>query len=484
MDESDSLPMPSTRESLAELAGLLAEIQRRSSRRKIRTYYPDEGPLRRELYPRHLEFFAAGAKYRERLLLAANRVGKTEGVGGYEVALHLTGQYPHWWTGKRFNRGTRWWVAGDTSLTVRDIIQHKLIGPPGQHGTGLIPGDAIINTTAKAGVSGAIDTVTVAHVSGMDSHLTFKSYAEGRESFQGTELDGAWLDEEPPVSVYSEILTRTMTTNGMVLCTFTPLEGLSETVLMFLPNGRVPDEQGRRYILTMTWDDAAHLSAEQKKELWESIPPYQRDARSKGIPALGSGAIYPVSEDDITVDDFPIPEHWPRVYGMDVGWNRTAVVWLAWDRDSDIVHVHSEHYMGQAEPVIHAQAVKARGTWIPGVIDPAARGRTQTDGTRLLEIYRDLGLEVQPAQNAVEAGIYTVWQRLSSGRLKVFRSCRNLLGELRLYRRDEKGKVVKENDHAADALRYGIVSGLALACTEPSEESDYDTGREGGWMGR
>ena len=462
----------------------MAEIQRRSSRRKIQTYYPAEGPLRRGLYPKHLEFFAAGKKYRERCALAANRVGKTEGLGGYEVALHLTGWYPEWWPGKRFTKANRWWVAGDTSQTVRDILQFKMLGPPGQMGTGLIPGDCIINTTAKAGVGGAIDTVTIAHASGQDSHLSFKSYAEGRESFQGTELDGVWLDEEPPASIYAECLTRTMTTKGMVLCTFTPLEGLSETVLMFLPNGRVPEEQGRRYILSLTWDDAAHLSQEQKDELWNSIPPYQRDARSKGIPALGSGAIYPVPESDITVDDFPIPDHWPRVYGMDVGWNRTAAIWGAWDRDTDTVYAYSEHYMGQDVPVVHAHAIKGRGEWIPGVIDPAARGRSQTDGTRLLDIYRDLGLNIMPAQNAVEAGLYTVWQRLSAGKLKVFKSCRNLLAEMRLYRRDDKGKVVKENDHLCDCIRYLCASGLAQASTVPVEETEYESAHEGGWMGR
>lgn len=466
------------------MALLLQEIQRRSSRRKLWTYYPDEGPLRRELYPKHLAFFEAGATYRERLLLAANRVGKTEGVGGYEVALHLTGEYPAWWKGRRFKRGTRWWAVGDTSQTVRDIIQYKLLGPPGQMGTGLIPGAAILNTSAKAGVAGAIDTVTVHHVSGVDSHLTFKSYAEGRESFQGTELDGVWMDEEPDLSVWSECATRLMTTNGLMICTFTPLNGLSETVLQFLPNGQLPTEQGRCYVLNMDWDDAPHLTAEQKQELWDTIPPYQREARSKGIPALGSGAIYPVAESDITVEDFEIPEHFARVYGLDVGWNRTAGVWLAWDRDKDVVYAYSEHYQGNAEPVVHAHGIKGRGEWIPGVIDPAANGRTQTDGTRLMDVYRDLGLDLQKAENSVEAGIYAVWQRLSAGKLKIFKSCRNLLGEMRLYRRDEKGKVVKENDHACDALRYAIVSGLGRACTKPVDEEIYESAAEGGWMGR
>ena len=116
-----------------------------------------------------------------------------------------------------------------------------------------------------------------------------------------------------------------------------------------------------RFVLTMGWSDVPHLSEDQRREMLAALPPHQRDARSKGIPQLGSGAIYPVPESEITVSDFEIPVHWPRAYGMDVGWNRTAAAFGALDRDSDILYIYSEHYRGQAEPSIHAQAIKARG---------------------------------------------------------------------------------------------------------------------------
>lgn len=232
-----------------------------------------------------------------------------------------------------------------------------------------------------------------------------------------------------------------------------------------------------------TWDDAPHLTADQKNELYESIPPYQRDARSKGIPQLGSGAIYPVPESEIICDPIEIPDYWPRVYGMDVGWNRTAGVWGAIDQESSTVYLYSEHYRGQAEPSVHADAVKSRGDWIPGVIDPAARGRGQRDGEQLLQDYTDLGLDLVPAKNAVESGLYAVWQRLSGQKLKVFKTCQNWLDEYRIYRRDEKGKVVKTNDHLMDATRYLIVSGLDCATVkpEPIKGTRPYTGA-GGWM--
>lgn len=479
-----------TRQEKLELIQLLEEKEKRKREKRLYSYYPATGPLKRDLYPKHMSFFEAGAKFRERLFMAANRVGKTEGAGGYEMVLHLTGQYPDWWKGRRFSKPISAWAAGDTGKTVREIIQLKLLGPLHDMGTGLIPKDLIVKTTPKSGIADAVDTIHVKHASGGVSILTLKSFDQKRHSFQGSEQDVIWLDEEPPLDIYTESLLRTMTNNGMMILTFTPLSGMSETVMAFLPGGQIQEKnEGSKFVVMATWDDVPHLSEDVKKELWNSIPPFQRDARSKGIPQLGAGAIYPVPESDITVADFEIPAHWPRAYALDVGWNRTAALWGALDRDNDILYLISEHYRGQAEPVIHAQSIKSRGDWIPGVIDPAARGRGQIDGRQLLQSYIDLGLDLEIANNAVEAGLLEVWQRMSSGRLKVFKSCQNWLFEYRLYRRDEKGHIVKVNDHLMDTMRYLVMSGIERAKLNPgpkvnNEQEEYygSSGRGQGWM--
>jgi len=223
------------------------------------------------------------------------------------------------------------------------------------------------------------------------------------------------------------------------------------------------DQKPTRALVQATWDDAPHLTQEAKEKLWASIPPHQRDARSKGIPQLGAGQIYPVPETDIIVEPFALPPYFPRAYALDVGWKRTAALWGALSPEDDVLYLYAEHYRGQAEPAVHAAAIRARGDWIPGVIDPASRGRSQHDGEQLLRTYQSLGLNLTLADNAVEAGIYEVWMRLSTGRLRVFSNLRNLLAEFRIYRRDEKGKIVKENDHLMDDLRYLVMSGISIA---------------------
>ena len=228
-----------------------------------------------------------------------------------------------------------------------------------------------------------------------------------------------------------------------------------------------PTKGASRAIVMAGWDDAPHLLEDDKRELLESCEPHLRDSRSRGIPHLGSGAIFPVPVEEIEVDPFEIKPWFHRGYGMDVGWNATAMVWFAWDKDTDTVYLYDCYKREKAEPEIHAAAAKRRDVgntkWV-GAIDPASRGRSQIDGQQLLKLYRKEGLKIVPADNAVEAGLYSVWSRLSTGRLKIFKGVMSpWVAEYRMYRRDEQGKVIKSHDHLMDATRYAIQTGLQHA---------------------
>lgn len=227
----------------------LRAIAEARKRRRIDQFFPATGRFRRELYAKHMGFFAVGAKHsplatcppdcdgsphRERALLAGNRTGKTISAA-FEVTCHLTGEYPDWWPGAKFGKPILCWVANDSNKITRDVNQLELLGPPGQIGTGMIPADLIIGTTPKPGIPDAIESARIRNVrTGGISYLTFKSYEQGWEAFTGSAVDVVWLDEEPPVKVYTECCIRTMTTGGMVILTLTPLQGTTEVIKGYL----------------------------------------------------------------------------------------------------------------------------------------------------------------------------------------------------------------------------------------------------------
>jgi phage terminase large subunit-like protein len=482
--------------------GVIEQAIRIQQRNKIRNYYQDAGPLRRELYAKHVEFFAAGATHNERLACAANRTGKSEGLGAYEVTLHLTGLYPEWWPGRRFARPISAWCAGKTAETTRDIPQFKLLGRTTREkdsgnsslgvGTGMIPADCIVGKPSpKGGIPDAIDTVEVRHVSGGVSTLGFKSYGKDRDSFEGTEKDVIWLDEEPPADVNRECSIRLMATkpgerSGLKLITFTPLEGYTEVVNDFLESDD-PD----KWFIQIGWKDVPHLSPEVIAEMSRKFMPYELKARSEGVPSAGEGVIYPIDIEDLLYSDMPIPEHWPRCASIDFG--KTAIVWGALNRDTDTLYIYKEYYSEEYNTLLHANALKGNAhtdtSWIPVVGDPAGLGSNQVDGRNLINIYRtEHDVKIQPAINAVEAGIHAVWDRMTSGRFKVARSCQRWQKEFLRYRRSrvettlgEAYKIVKKHDHLMDASRYLVVSGIPAAKVKPKPKSADPVAEKWSW---
>lgn len=239
-----------------------------------------------------------------------------------------------------------------------------------------------------------------------------------------------------------------------------------------------------RLIIGATWEDSVpHLSEKAKSELKASYPKYQQDARTRGIPQLGSGAIYPFSESQIRIPDLEvIPRHWVRGFGLDTALGgTTAAVWAALDREAQVVYIYSVYKRAQAETAVHAEAMLARGKWIPGVGDAA--GVADADRNTFLQKYRKHGFNITLPDKSVEVGIQDVYDRLSAGKLRVFASCLAWFEEFRLYRRDDKGRVVKQNDHLMDATRYLIHSGLSRMIVPPTQQEPIVTlANQGGYI--
>jgi phage terminase large subunit-like protein len=409
-------------------------------------------------------------KAQQRLLMAGNRIGKSF-CGAMEMAFHLTGQYPDWWNGRRFNRPIRAWAGGASNETTRDICQKELVGQPDDpsaKGTGSIPLKYIGETVRKAGVPNAMNSLVIKHVTGGWSRLAFKAYEMGKEKWMGESLDVIWLDEEPPSSIYTQSLTRTADKGGIVYMTFTPENGMTETVAQF-----VNDLRDGQALIQAGWDDAPHMTDTVRDQILAALPPHERKMREQGIPQLGSGLVFPLPESQMVCDPIEIPTYWPRICGIDFGWDHpTAAAWVAWDRDSDIIYIYDTYAMSQEAVPIHASAIKSKGNWIPVIWPMDGRQADKGSGKSLTEQYRSEGVNMtrehfsNPPQqgqkegsggNSVEAGVQEIYTRLMTNRLKIFNNQSKLLEELRMYHRKD-GKIVTKNDDVISAMRYAVMS--------------------------
>lgn len=443
-----------------ELLDLLETRDRLKRENKLPSYAP---------YAKQRAFHDAGSlpEVRERLLMAGNQLGKTYSAA-YETAMHLTGIYPDDWGGTMFDEPTTGWAASITSQGTRDTVQRLLLGPPGEWGTGAIPKANIVEIKRSThGVADSVETILVRHASGGLSRVGFKTYDQGRERWQGETLDFVWFDEEPESAIYFEGLTRTNATNGIVYMTFTPLLGMSDVVKRFLI-----DKAPGTHVTSMTIHDAEHYTEEQRAAIIASYPSHEREARSMGIPTLGSGRVFPVAEEVIRELPVTIPAFWPRIAGIDFGWDHpTAVAWIAWDKDTDTVHIYDAYRVKEATPLVHSATINAKGKWIPVAWPHDGLQHDKGSGEQLASQYRKYGVNMlknkathPPAKgqlegeggNSVEAGLTDMLDRMQTGRLKVAKHLHDWWEEFRLYHRKD-GKLVKENDDLMSATRYALM---------------------------
>jgi phage terminase large subunit-like protein len=434
-----------------------------------------------------------GLLHPQRMLCAANQIGKTRGTSLPELIYHLTGIYPSWWKGYKFKKAINAWALGVTGEQIRDVLQTALFGKLNTgdrnfDGTGLLPLPLIKSITRDTGTSNLAKDVIIQSVYG-ESKLSFKAYSQGQAKLMGSVVDFVLVDEYPEdPEIYPQLVTRTINggnggTGGRVAMYFTPEFGYTNLIRQFREDKR----QGQ-YFQNATWDDAPHLTEERKKQILDAYPPYQRDMRSKGIPVMGKGMVYPVSQELIEYDASTIqfPDHWPRIAGLDFGMDHPeAVVWMCHDIDSDTVYVYdcfrgSIDTMGNSlgpTPMVMAPIINSRGQWIP-VAWPhdGYKHDKMGSGLKLAEQYSDLGVNMlhtnsayeavdktkYKSVNSVEAGIFEILDRMQAGQFKVASHLKDWFEEQRMYHRtyDEKTHktgISKIHDDLMDATRYGIM---------------------------
>lgn len=458
---------------MKELQEILQTIERRRQIFRLEYYKPYE--YQKKFH--NAKGFQTDLPAEQKVLMAANQVGKTW-CAASEVAYHATGNYPDWWEGRVYTKPITILVGGKTNETVRDICQKELFGEPGdpnKKGTGTVPLVALGKSTSKPGVPNALDTQMVKHKNGGWSKVMFRAYEQGKEKHMGIRIDVGWPDEEPPQEIWSQYLRATIATNGLLLMTFTPEEGITEVVNAFMH-----DIKKGQALINATWNDAPHLTnpdgtlTERAEQKMSSFPQHEREMRTKGIPFMGSGLIFPFTEEQLAVEPFQIPRHWPRIVGIDFGFDHPfGAASLAWDRDSDVIYVIADYRESRAIPAIHAAAIRPWGAWIPVAWPHDGLNTEKSSGDELRKPYTDEGLNMLQARatnppdaaqgqkegeggNSVEASILAMYERMESGRFKVFKTCRNWFEEQRMFHRKD-GKIVKLKDDVLSASRYATM---------------------------
>lgn len=463
-----------------ELIALIEEYEYRLKYDKLCTYYFQEtaeddisnprSSWSRKHFPKHLEFFSKGAQYRMRWASAANRTSKTVSAM-YELVLHATGLYPDWWNGRRVSTCDNYLVMGRTQKSTRDVLMRELLGSdPADFGTGMVPRDCIDFETLKAAkrADTLIDTIKVKHVSGGYSTLLLRSCEQSVLSLAGLNAH-AFIDEPPPLDIYTEVIMRSMQGAKMVVVSATPIYGLDETLMTFIggEEWRTGEVSQDRWVSSWSWEAVPFLTANDREALLQAIPPHARKVRAEGIPAFESGLVYPVDHSQVIINPIQIPDHWKYLNGLDVGFRVTAAQIARYDTDNDIIYITDERHFEEQALAQWCPLFASNYKDYPLVVDSAANMRSQSTGESIRNQLEEYGLATHNpvGGKSVDGDIYKVLDRFVTGRLKIFATCTHTIRELRKYQRDEKGKVIKADDHHMDALRY-LVQSIELAETD------------------
>lgn len=431
-------------------------------------------------------FFKTGSASR-RGILAANRVGKTVSTC-YETAMHLTGLYPDWWEGYRFEHSITCMVAGEGWSQVALVLQNELLGTQDVKitenlGTGAIPRDCIVTTTMRNDGANCIG-VEIRHKSGANSYLLFANYTQEVRQLQGFKLNLAVFDEQPPDDFFSEVVTRTATTQGKVLCSFTPLKGLNGLVSKFWNK-----EPGYEFI-RVSWDDVPEYSPwgepfllkETRKQLERDYLPHEREARIAGRPVMGKGAVFQLANwptYQTGAYNFHNMAHIHRVIALDLGLvnDKTVISLMYWDPYEKIAFLHKQIIVQGVEEAVPTQYInhllrpEVFGTPIVLPADASTPGRYTMSANSIRELFESYELNVYDkaimnppdsqgrVTNHKSYGINQMRQMLEVGSLMVNENCTHFLSESQNYFVDEKGRF-SDPDDCIDSCRYALLACL------------------------
>jgi len=490
----------------AELLELLDKKQKYIDENKLEYYSP---------YPFQVEFHNDDSRFRNNT--SANRPGKTLS-GSAEMATHLTGKYPYYWKGRKFNHPILAIASGKNNEKTRDLVQRELFGDPANDkdwGHGYVPKDDIKNTVRKPGVPDAKYHVYVKHytegVYDGDSKITLLAYDMGKESWMGFAADIVWLDEEPPEDIMGQATRSIVDRGGSIYMTFTPENGRTPVLIS------IEENWSNHHA---TWMDAAgedfdirlrngrelkfrtiygingqkgHLTEEKVVNALKGMLDHEIEMRVLGEPMQGSGLIFSYPQDQVMCEPIEIPDHWKRVASIDFGGisqksHPSAASWGAYDEDNDIIYIYDcLKVFANKIPDVAARVI-SRPQWIP-MMYPHDGEKTVASGGTVAQEYKRYGVNMfhthitnQDDEKGegkggikVEPQLVDMNSRFADRRLRIFNTLPEIWEELRNFHttKTQTGtvKIVDRDDDLIATIR-GICTMIRFAETE-SDIEDY-----------
>lgn len=445
----------------AELLTLLEERQRRNKQRAVSLAFS-------RMYDWQREFTRRTAQFYECCLCAANQIGKTF-TGTTIDAAHLTGDYPDDWDGHRFNFPPTLWLLGYSMEKARDLLQTALFGnfSAGRFSGGLVPAERVLSWESATGTPNAMRTVRVSHALGGVATVQFWSYSQGQHALMGDVVDWFHIDEEPKdQEIRPQVLTRTLNGDrgrgGRGIYTFTPENGRTELVTMFMD-----DPSNDQFFMQKGWSDAPHITPEKQERMLAQYPTHQREMRTKGTPMLGHGRVYDLSEDYVSCEAPDVQPHWYVIDGMDFGYDHPqAHIQLIEDRDNEmfyVTHAYKERLLSAND------AWGAVRPWAEGIPtawphDGLQHEKARQDSVQLMRHYVNAGFDMLPEHAtwpdggiSVETGLYEINDLMKKGKFKIVKTLRPVLDEFLQYHRGSNGKISKTMDDLMDGIRYAYM---------------------------
>jgi len=454
---------------------MFTEMQYRQKYRRIDFYRPND---------KQREFHNSLAK--ELMLRAGNQQGKTHAAGA-QMAMDALALYPEWYEGRRFIKPPpierpidfMGWAACTSQVKTRDGAQLKLLGPVGDEdgmGTGLIPLDNITGRPIMArGVSDCVDSISLRRETGGKAMIRFKTYPMGREAFQGEPVDVPWLDEDvsrEDASIYGEVLARLTTTRGRIICSMTPLLGLSPLRKRFKQKLGSSMQEVLMTIYDCAVSKGGHIPDEEIEQIIKDTPESERDTRIFGADMAGEGAVFSVPTERIkhSRDVAEIPPYWAWGWGFDFSHGGLsdsahpfAAVLGAWDRDNDVIYIVDAKRMAKALPINHYEALHKHPYFKAPVLWPHDGGTHTAAGITIAATYKKLGFNMLAKHSTFPdggydfyAGIEEMETRFAAGKLLIARHLTEIFDEYAGYHK-ENGQVHKVDDDLLSAMRQLVM---------------------------